>query len=419
MRWPVLGVGSSTSKLPRLSSTATASVGLDTVLLPAVSSSIQRECSLSDMASVVDDILSSRYSCAHCGNDYPSAPDLEQHYWQSPDHQPYCRYCDFHLDTDWVEPNSTIMDHYSCNHYWCDTCGQPFETDEQFELHLIFRWPPFHWHCAHCKQDFPSNASLKAHEKTTKHSCNKCAREFPSALALEDHYMQMFLHRYCEYCDPGDAHPDICAQYTIILGATVARRRSKPLWHIKEHFVQSPRHAYCQRCNRHYPSTALLIEHYATYHYFCDICTKVFDFGHGLHEHRRQKHGDRYCVPCQYLFDDLEELDLHRDLNHPRVVLHSATTHEMESSASVGAPLKCSTDPSRHSFRSIGSGAHGAGPYRCLTAVGVGCGAEFASLDALWQHLGDESCSVRRSLAQNGMDVADLLASRIRILAAS
>lgn len=57
--------------------------------------------------------------------------------------------------------------------------------------------------------------------------------------------------------------------------------------------MQSPRHAYCQRCSKHYPDKSILQEHYRARHYHCDICDQVCrpplcvntEYSSGFHPH--------------------------------------------------------------------------------------------------------------------------------------
>lgn len=57
--------------------------------------------------------------------------------------------------------------------------------------------------------------------------------------------------------------------------------------------MQSPCHAYCQRCSKHYPDKSILQEHYRARHYHCDICDQVCrpplcvntEYSSGFHPH--------------------------------------------------------------------------------------------------------------------------------------
>ncbi|OSD00756.1 hypothetical protein PYCCODRAFT_1469189 [Trametes coccinea BRFM310] len=94
-----------------------------------------------------------------------------------------------------------------------------------------------------------------------------------------------------------------------------------------QHFVQSPLHAYCQRCSLEFPSFDILIGHLRSAHHCCDFCSSgtpildigalgrlpgVFDSEPGLHAHRRREHADLYCAPCKRMFNTPSNLDSHR-----------------------------------------------------------------------------------------------------------
>jgi hypothetical protein len=92
-----------------------------------------------------------------------------------------------------------------------------------------------------------------------------------------------------------------------------------PTWNsLKEHWVQNPRHSYCQYCNRHLKNEYDLISHYEDMHDYCSTCHKVFRNEYGLKEHFRQSpihlcHSPYHCVPCNRYFasaSNLEEVSL-------------------------------------------------------------------------------------------------------------
>ncbi|KAH9853273.1 hypothetical protein C2E23DRAFT_868122 [Lenzites betulinus] len=91
--------------------------------------------------------------------------------------------------------------------------------------------------------------------------------------------------------------------------------------YLTQHFVQSPHHAYCQRCRLHLDDDQDLRNHYEDEHAYCGDCNKIFDSEIGLQEHHRQKHADRYCVPCKRMFENGNNLD-----NHQRSAAHQGRT---------------------------------------------------------------------------------------------
>ncbi|RPD70241.1 hypothetical protein L226DRAFT_470587, partial [Lentinus tigrinus ALCF2SS1-7] len=87
---------------------------------------------------------------------------------------------------------------------------------------------------------------------------------------------------------------------------------------LKEHYVQSPQHAYCQYCDRHLRDRAALLQHYAWEHHLCESCDKILPTAGGLHEHRRQKHRGTYCSrgSCRLLFQTPQDLETHLSSGH-------------------------------------------------------------------------------------------------------
>ncbi|KAI0791146.1 hypothetical protein C8Q75DRAFT_891022 [Abortiporus biennis] len=86
---------------------------------------------------------------------------------------------------------------------------------------------------------------------------------------------------------------------------------------LTQHFVQSPRHFYCQKCDIHFPSEPDLEDHYYYNHYWCEICRRRFNTELGLREHTRQKHElpiafDFNCPFCDESFASERNLQEHQ-----------------------------------------------------------------------------------------------------------
>jgi len=77
---------------------------------------------------------------------------------------------------------------------------------------------------------------------------------------------------------------------------------------LTSHLANSGRHAYCSMCQEEFDSRDELWEHEEDYHPECDDCQERFRNDYGLREHFRQSHGDRYCVPCNRLFQHSNNL---------------------------------------------------------------------------------------------------------------
>ncbi|GBE86770.1 hypothetical protein SCP_1000120 [Sparassis crispa] len=76
-----------------------------------------------------------------------------------------------------------------------------------------------------------------------------------------------------------------------------------------QHYLQSPRHHYCQRCDRHFDSQHYLVTHLERAHYYCHPCNAIFESSLGLEDHNRQKHW--YCISCKRVFQSESNLNSH------------------------------------------------------------------------------------------------------------
>lgn len=78
--------------------------------------------------------------------------------------------------------------------------------------------------------------------------CTPCQRHFSDNTALIQHQSNSSAHKHsCDDCDKEFTTWDA----------------------LKAHYVNSPRHHYCQRCNVHFKRGAKLVKHYVGSHYYC------------------------------------------------------------------------------------------------------------------------------------------------------
>ena len=115
--------------------------------------------------------------------------------------------------------------------------------------------------------------------------CERCDRYFRYQGALDQHEQNSDVHNICNGCG---------IDFSTWLG-------------LKEHWVQSGRHFYCQHCNEHLQDDDALMGHYHNYHWFCEPCRKILKSELGLHEHNRQSH--HYCVECKKVFQSASNLN--------------------------------------------------------------------------------------------------------------
>ncbi|KAF9564945.1 hypothetical protein CPC08DRAFT_606412, partial [Agrocybe pediades] len=185
---------------------------------------------------------------------------------------------------------------------------------------------------------------------------------------------------------------------------------------LKEHWVQSPNHDYCQYCDEHFNDDYDLEVHNHQCHPFCSRCNKVFKNDHGLSEHRRQSPNHHFCLPCGREFSSANSLEqhlmssIHREKNvkcpgcDSKFVSHSAMVLHCENGGCRSGVNRnmvnglvrqydtghAITDPSRM----IGNGSEEITTYLASEASWNGykyecylCHGEFSDLKALNQHL--------------------------------
>ncbi|KAF7311712.1 Proteophosphoglycan 5 [Mycena indigotica] len=129
--------------------------------------------------------------------------------------------------------------------------------------------------------------------------CDRCDRYFPHYGALAQHERASSAHWLCDDCE-------IDTTWT----------------GLKEHYVQSRRHFYCQHCDEHFDDGGELAEHMDDAHFYCSSCERVFKNEQGLHEHCRQSSVHHYCTPCRRLFTSANNLNAHMNsaLHKPRTI---------------------------------------------------------------------------------------------------
>ncbi|PFH49801.1 hypothetical protein AMATHDRAFT_62436 [Amanita thiersii Skay4041] len=276
--------------------------------------------------------------------------------------------------------------------------------------------------------------------------CNRCDRYFNSYYALNQHKRDSSFHWICDDCG--------------IDFSTSAGR--------KEHYVQSPRHDYCQRCDELFDDEEELEDHYDEVHHWCRHCHMFFKNQYGLQEHYRQSPSHYYCSPCDRHFLSASNLRSHvnSSIHQPRnytcpfkgcgyaFVSQSALTQHLEAgTCSSGVnrntvnrivrkydTTNIITDPSRmitigdayQERKLIATGAAWNGEayecylchstYRTLSALNQHlssprhedkmyicplntCRSRFSCLSSLVQHIESEYCGVSKfKSVQNAMD---------------
>ncbi|EPS93961.1 hypothetical protein FOMPIDRAFT_1020323, partial [Fomitopsis schrenkii] len=140
-------------------------------------------------------------------------------------------------------------------------------------------------------------------------------------------------------------------------------------YQLKQHWVASPRHNYCQDCNEHFDDQDELDEHYEEEHYYCAVCRKLFTNQIGLHEHNRQCH--HYCPDCRRLFNNENNLRSHlRSGVHASANIRcpgQSCNRTFISGAALLLHMESGTCPARFTRRLLDDYAHRYGPRDVIT----------------------------------------------------
>ncbi|KAG6332193.1 hypothetical protein ID866_6895 [Astraeus odoratus] len=119
---------------------------------------------------------------------------------------------------------------------------------------------------------------------------------------------------------------------------------------LKEHWVQSPRHYYCQYHNRHFDHHHELVDHYLHNDHYCKLCDKPFKNEFRLHNHHNECHPRLYCAECKRLFVSEDNLRSHRrsSIHQPRNVQcpYSKCDKSFISNAALASHLETGYCPS-------------------------------------------------------------------------
>ncbi|GJF00402.1 C2H2-type zinc finger protein [Phanerochaete sordida] len=86
---------------------------------------------------------------------------------------------------------------------------------------------------------------------------------------------------------------------------------------LEEHFAQSSKHFYCQRCSQHFTTATEYDSHLEMAHHFCTVCYTGFEYKKALYKHSQKEHP--YCDLCKKAFSSQNHLDAHLK-SHAHVV---------------------------------------------------------------------------------------------------
>lgn len=166
---------------------------------------------------------------------------------------------------------------------------------------------------------------------------------------------------------------------------------------LKEHYVQSRKHHYCQNCIVLYPSQRSLLNHYKSDHHYCEMHGKIFTSAEGLRQHYIQSGEHFYCRICPVLCEDAASFLDHGEDYHfvcraccqifstsSLLASHDSCTHHY--CAECDRTFRTRSNLEHH----LGSSIH---KPRNVICPGRGCGRGFVSASALILHAESVSCA--------------------------
>lgn len=231
-----------------------------------------------------------------------------------------CDMCDKRFDSR-HERNLHIDNHFKT--YNCETCGESFIGDRQFEHHrltnkCITKKPinSITYECYMChKSGFFTIRSLRIHNnklhmptdsKKIKHICEHCQKHFANKYILKSHISQIH-ERNCLYvCED-------CGQSF--------NRQANLKWHQLIHENKLP--CKCKICGKAFRTLSGLNLHKRTHTgekpYKCHLCEKSYAYNTDLKRHKRT-HGiidkEYHCSICSKVFYEPKFIRKHMQKFH-------------------------------------------------------------------------------------------------------
>ncbi|KZT67386.1 hypothetical protein DAEQUDRAFT_767287 [Daedalea quercina L-15889] len=210
-------------------------------------------------------------------------------------------------------------------------------------------------------------------------SCMRCRRHFTTTEALAEHLRTSQAHHICR-----TSVVDFPLRASLV-----------------QHYVLSPLHHYCQRCDAHHASAMALISHLEAAHNQCLWCGLVFATPKDLDAHYRYLHAA--CLECRQVHGTPAALEVHLRAAH----WYCAPCRRVFKNSEA---LKVHLEFSR---------AHRGCTVLC---PGVGCTKAFASGPAVVQHLESGGCRSgmeRRAVNRRAvrLDADNIITDPARLLA--
>ncbi|KAG8699117.1 hypothetical protein FRC08_005497 [Ceratobasidium sp. 394] len=273
---------------------------------------------------------------------------------------------------------------------YCDRCDRSFSFYDALYQHL--RDSSRHNQCGDCGEDYWTYQELREHwiGSPDHHYCDFCDEEFYYEDELDDHNEQN--HEFCDFCDLWlETNSEIQSHRVVVHNCCLQCDRyfSSPNG-LKNHLnssVHRPKTLTCfgRGCNKRFSSTANLLLHLDT-----NSCVSG--------------------ITRQTINRAVTRLDRNNLITNPnRMITASTESYQATRRAWNGYNFECYLCHKEFNTllalnQHLASPIHERAIYRC-PKLGTGCNLEFKTLGALFQHVENGSCGVRKfKVVQEGID---------------
>ncbi|KAJ7141358.1 hypothetical protein C8R44DRAFT_693177 [Mycena epipterygia] len=190
------------------------------------------------------------FKCRQCPHrEFATRTALQQHYRASIGHH-FCHVCDLRFND---QPSFEAHNAATHPEFECTTCKQVFLTQTALEAHYRGKASSIHPNCPRCGKGFLNQRCLSEHQQTAHPTviCTCGVRILEEDLAI--HYLNSVMHPSCTKCGIGfkddaayDGHGDVVHSDS---RCAVCRRQFPNLDELGHHFVSSPDHPNCNKCD--------------------------------------------------------------------------------------------------------------------------------------------------------------------------
>ncbi|KAI1095344.1 hypothetical protein F5B19DRAFT_504219 [Rostrohypoxylon terebratum] len=236
--------------------------------------------------------------CDHCTHDFRNQHD---------DYLFHRRLLSASMQVQLKTPDDLLNTHNISTHVSCAPCGRGFSSADALHDHwqLDYR----HHFCRPCSKHFPDYNSLLYHynddeswvDGVTHGYCAACRQDYGNMDGVQWHWSESQQHAYCYTCKE-----------------TFMTREE-----LRDHFLGNkgvPGHSWCSLCQKPFPKPGDFEKHLwdnEQDHFCCYTCNLLFASPVDRTDHWAADPNHPYCVPCHQLYEDFDQLCLHRLKTHP------------------------------------------------------------------------------------------------------